>query len=130
MSSTTAEKIEELKRRKEQAMSSDPTRTEKRHAKGKYTARERIEKLLDPGTFRETDMLARHRCRDFGMEKKRPEGDGVITGSGKINGRLVYIFSQDFMVFGGSLGEVFAEKPSDLIPNSFRTDSEFTQNSI
>ncbi|HAA58956.1 MAG TPA: methylmalonyl-CoA carboxyltransferase [Myxococcales bacterium] len=110
MSSTTAEKIEELKRRKEQAMSSDPTRTEKRHAKGKYTARERIEKLLDPGTFRETDMLARHRCRDFGMEKKRPEGDGVITGSGKINGRLVYIFSQDFMVFGGSLGEVFAEK--------------------
>ena len=82
----------------------------KRHAAGKLTARERIEKLLDPGTFRETDALAVHRCYDFGMEKRKIPGDGVITGWGKINGRTVFVFSQDFMVFGGALGEVFAEK--------------------
>ena len=107
---TTAEKIEEFKHLREKAQTSDSQKVEKRHNKGKYTARERIEKLLDAETFRETDALARHRCYDFNMEKNRPEGDGVITGSGKINGRLVYVFSQDFMTFGGSLGEVFAEK--------------------
>ncbi|MEM1008197.1 MAG: acyl-CoA carboxylase subunit beta, partial [Myxococcota bacterium] len=105
-----ADKIQDLAERNQDALDGDPAKREKRHAKGKYTARERIEKLLDTGTFRELDRFARHRCRDFGMEQRRPEGDGVITGFGKIHGRLVYVFSQDFMVFGGSLGEVFAEK--------------------
>jgi propionyl-CoA carboxylase beta chain len=83
---------------------------ERQHARGKLTARERIELLLDPGSFVETDMLARHRVHAFGMEKTRPYGDGVVTGWGAIDGRKVFVFSQDFTVFGGSLGETFAEK--------------------
>ena len=107
----TAEKIAALREKKAALLNAqDAKKIEKRHEQGKYTARERIEKLLDPGSFRETDALARHRCNDFGMGAIRPLGDGVITGYGKVNGRLVYVFSQDFMVFGGSLGEVFAEK--------------------
>ena len=82
----------------------------KQHEKGKYTARERVEKLLDPGSFIELDAFVKHRCTDFGMEDKRVLGDGVITGYGRIEGRLVYIFSQDFTVFGGSLGEIYAQK--------------------
>ncbi|MEH6773549.1 MAG: carboxyl transferase domain-containing protein, partial [Cereibacter changlensis] len=73
------------------------------HAKGKLTARERIELLLDEGSFEEFDMFVRHRCTDFGMDEDRPAGDGVVTGWGTINGRMVYVFSQDFTVFGGSL---------------------------
>jgi acetyl-CoA carboxylase carboxyltransferase component len=107
---TTKEKIEALRALKEKVQAGDPAKIAKRHDKGKMTARERIEALLDPGTFRETDALARHRCYDFGMEERRPLGDGVITGFGKIDGRTVYVFSQNFMDFGGSLGEVFAEK--------------------
>ena len=80
------------------------------HAQGKLTARERIEKLLDPGTFREIDMFVTHRTIDFGMEEKKFLADSVVTGWGKIEGRVVYVFSQDFTVFGGSLGEVHAEK--------------------
>jgi propionyl-CoA carboxylase beta chain len=80
------------------------------HAKGKLTARERIELLLDEGSFEEFDMFMRHRCTDFGMEAERPAGDGVITGWGTVNGRMVYVFSQDFTVFGGSLSETHAEK--------------------
>jgi propionyl-CoA carboxylase beta chain len=83
---------------------------EKQHAKGKYTARERIEKLLDPGTFQELDTYVRHRTTDFEMDKNRPLGDAVVTGHGTIDGRRVCVFSQDFTVFGGSLGEVMAEK--------------------
>jgi len=83
---------------------------EKHHAKGKMTARERVEKLLDPGTFEELDTFVRHRTHDFDMDKKRPWGDAVVTGTGKIDGRPVCVFSQDFTVFGGSLGEVMAEK--------------------
>src|SRR5690349_18145534 len=83
---------------------------EKQHAKGKYTARERIEKLLDPGSFQELDTFIRHRVHEFGMEKNRPWGDAVVTGHGTIDGRRVAVFSQDFTVFGGSLGEVMAEK--------------------
>src|SRR5688572_5307485 len=83
---------------------------EKQHAKGKYTARERIEKLLDPGSFQELDTYVRHRTAEFGMEKNRPWGDAVVTGHGTIDGRRVAVFSQDFTVFGGSLGEVMAEK--------------------
>ena len=80
------------------------------HAKGKLTARERIELLLDPGSFEEWDMFVEHRCHDFGMEAQSIPGDGVVTGYGTVNGRLVFIFSQDFTVFGGSLSEAHAEK--------------------
>jgi propionyl-CoA carboxylase beta chain len=83
---------------------------EKQHAKGKYTARERIEKLLDPGSFQELDTYVRHRTHDFAMDKSRPWGDAVVTGHGTIDGRRVCVFSQDFTVFGGSLGEVMSEK--------------------
>jgi propionyl-CoA carboxylase beta chain len=83
---------------------------EKQHAKGKMTARERIEKLLDPGSFHELDTFVRHRTFDFDMLKNRPWGDAVVTGHGTIDGRQVCVFSQDFTVFGGSLGEVMAEK--------------------
>ena len=80
-----------------------PARIEKQHAKGKLTARERIELLLDPGTFVELDRFVVHRCGDFGMEKQRILGDGVVTGHGRIDGRKVFVFAQDFTIFGGSL---------------------------
>ena len=80
------------------------------HAKGKLTARERIELLLDDGSFEEFDMFVAHRCVDFGMDAQRPAGDGVVTGWGTINGRMVYVYSQDFTVFGGSLSETHAQK--------------------
>jgi acetyl-CoA carboxylase carboxyltransferase component len=107
---TTRERIEDLRRRRERARTTDPQAAEKQHARGKLTARERIEKLLDPGSFVELDAFAVHRTSAFGMERQKPLGDGVITGHGTIDGRPVCLFSQDFTVFGGSLGEVFAEK--------------------
>src|SRR4030088_2534318 len=82
----------------------------KQHERGRYTARERVEKLLDPGSFQELDTFVRHRTHDFEMQKNRPYGDAVVTGHGTIDGRRVCVFSQDFTVFGGSLGEVMAEK--------------------
>ena len=85
-------------------------RIDAQHAKGKLTARERIELLLDDGTFEEWDMFVEHRCTDFGMEDNKIPGDGVVTGYGMINGRLVFVFSQDFTVFGGALSETHAEK--------------------
>ncbi|CAI7908619.1 unnamed protein product, partial [Closterium sp. NIES-53] len=85
-------------------------RIRKQHKQGKLTARERIMTLLDPGSFEELDMLVQHRCRDFGMDETLIAGDGVVTGSGTINGRLVFVFSQDFTVFGGSLSETHASK--------------------
>ena len=80
------------------------------HGKGKLTARERIELLLDEGAFEEFDMFVKHRTTDFGMAAQRPDGDGVVTGWGTVNGRMVYVFSQDFTVFGGSLSETHAQK--------------------
>ena len=85
-------------------------RIDKQHAKGRMTARERVEMLLDKGSFEEFDMFKTHRCTQFGMKGKEFLGDGVITGYGTIDGRVVYVFSQDFTVFGGSLSETFAEK--------------------
>jgi acetyl-CoA carboxylase carboxyltransferase component len=82
----------------------------KQHARGKLTARERIDCLLDPGSFVELDALVQHRSHYFGMDKRHPYGDGVITGYGTLDGRTVAVFSQDFTIFGGSLGEAFAEK--------------------
>lgn len=85
-------------------------RIEKQHKSGKYTARERLEKILDEGSFEEFDIFVTHRCTDFGMEKEQPHTDGVITGYGTIGGRLVFVFSQDFTIFGGSLSKAYAEK--------------------
>ena len=85
-------------------------RIEKQHATGKKTARERILQLLDPGTFTEIDKLMTHRNYDFAMEANKVLGDGLISGYGKVNGRLVYIFAQDFTVFGGSLSRANADK--------------------
>ncbi|MGH8896934.1 MAG: acyl-CoA carboxylase subunit beta, partial [Egibacteraceae bacterium] len=107
----TKAKLEELRRRVEEAEHAGSARAiEKQHAKGKLTARERIALLLDEGSFVETDRLATHRAAGFGLERQRILGDGVVTGYGTIAGRPVCLFSQDFTVFGGSLGEVFAEK--------------------
>jgi propionyl-CoA carboxylase beta chain len=108
---THTEQLDHLRELRESAThSASQEAVDKQHAKGKFTARERIEKLLDPGTFEELDTFVRHRTHDFEMDKKRPYGDAVVTGYGKIDGRTVYVFSQDFTVFGGSLGEVMAEK--------------------
>src|SRR3989441_4749973 len=105
------ERVEELGKLKEAALhAGSPAAIERQHARGKLTARERLEVLLDPGSFVELDMLARHRAHGFDIERTRPLTDGVVTGWGTIDGRKVFVFSQDFTVFGGALGEVFAEK--------------------
>ena len=104
-------KIEVLRKKQEEALlGGGKARIESQHKKGKLTARERLHFLLDEGSFEEIGMLVMHRSTDFGMEKERYPGDGVVTGYGTINGRLVYVFSQDFTVFGGSLSETHAEK--------------------
>ncbi len=109
--STQTEKIKELvELRKKARMGGGEKAIEKQHQKGKYTARERIAMLLDEGSFEELDMFVEHRCYNFGMEKKHYLGDGVVTGSGTINGRLVYVFAQDFTVSAGSLSEMLASK--------------------
>jgi propionyl-CoA carboxylase beta chain len=108
---TTAGKLGDLKRRvAEVAHAGSERAVEKQHARGKKTARERIQMLLDEGTFIEMDKYARHRSTSFGQETNRPYGDGVVTGYGLVDGRQVAVFAQDFTVFGGSLGEVFGEK--------------------
>ena len=103
--------FEELRDRRDRArQGGGVARVEAQHAKGKLTARERVELLLDDGSFEEFDMFVAHRATDFGMADDRPPGDGVVTGWGTVNGRLVYVFSQDFTVFGGSLSETHAQK--------------------
>ena len=105
------ERLEQLAALREQAVhAGSPKAVERQHQRGKLTARERIDLLLDPGSFVELDMLARHRAHGFGIEATRPLTDGVVTGWGTVDGRKVFVFSQDFTVFGGALGEVFAEK--------------------
>ncbi len=104
-------KLSELNKKIEEAkLGGGVDRIKKQHSKGKLTARERVHLLLDPGSFEELGMLVEHRSVDFGMERQKFLGDGVVTGYGKIQGRLVYVFSQDFTVFGGSLSETHAEK--------------------
>src|SRR5580658_6792952 len=111
MEHSMAERLAELAERKNEALhAGSPSAVERQHAKGKLTARERIEYLLDEGSFQVLDMLARHRAHGMGLEDNRPYTDGVVTGFGTIDGRRVCIFSQDFTVFGAALGEVFAEK--------------------
>jgi acetyl-CoA carboxylase carboxyltransferase component len=108
---THENKINELLGKREQAkLGGGEERIKSQHKKGKYTARERIEKLLDEGSFEEYDMFVSHRCTNFGLEKEVYLGDGVVTGRGTIDGRVVFVFSQDFTVLGGSLSETFAKK--------------------
>jgi propionyl-CoA carboxylase beta chain len=95
-------------------------RIDSQHAKGKLTARERIELLLDPDSFEEWDMFKEHRCTDFGMETDKTPGDGVVTGYGTVNGRVVFVFSQDFTVFGGSLSETHAEKICKIMDHAMK----------
>src|SRR6476469_9565366 len=105
-----SERREQLNKRKEEALNAGSERARARqHERGKMLARERIDYLLDPGSFHELDLLARHRASAAGMEE-RPDTAGVITGWGTVEGRKVFVFSQDFTVYGGALGEVFAEK--------------------
>lgn len=108
---TTAGKIQDLRNRLDEAVHSGSARAvEKQHAKGKMTARERIAKLVDEGSFTELDEFARHRSTNFDMQNNRPYGDGVVVGYGTVDGRNIALYSQDFTVMGGSLGEVMAEK--------------------
>jgi propionyl-CoA carboxylase beta chain len=119
---TTAGKIADLERRRHEAIHAGSERAvETQHARGKMTARERIGKLLDPGSFTEFDELARHRATDFGVAANRPYGDGVVTGFGTVDGRPVCVYSQDFTVFGGSLGEVYGEKIVKVMDHALKT---------
>jgi len=119
---TTAGKLADLYRRYDEAVHAGSARAvEKQHAKGKKTARERIELLLDENSFVELDELARHRSMNFGQEKNRPYGDGVVTGYGTVDGRPVCVFSQDVTIFGGSLGEVYGEKIVKVMDLAIKT---------
>lgn len=119
---TTAGKLADLYRRNDEAVHAGSERAvAKQHDKGKYTARERIDLLLDPGSFVELDEHARHRSTNFGLDANRPYGDGVVTGYGTVDGRKVCVFSQDFTVFGGSLGEVFGEKIVKVMDLALKT---------
>jgi acetyl-CoA carboxylase carboxyltransferase component len=105
-----SERLADLAARKAEALSAgSPRAVERHHARGKLTARERLDYLLDEGSFQELDLLARHRAHGMGMEDSRPYTDGVVTGFGTVDGRRVCVFSQDPTVMGGSLGEVFGE---------------------
>ncbi|WP_125570007.1 acyl-CoA carboxylase subunit beta [Nocardioides baekrokdamisoli] len=121
---TTAGKLADFADRIDQAVHASSAKAiEKQHAKGRKTARERIEMLFDEGSFVELDELAKHRSVAFGLEKTRPYGDGVVTGYGTVNGRQVCVFSQDFTVFGGSLGEVYGEKICKIMDLAIKTGS-------
>ncbi len=119
---TTAGRLSELQARMDEAVHAGSARAvEKQHSRGKKTARERLDALLDEGSFTELDALARHRSRNFGNEANRPYGDGVVIGYGTVDGRPVCVFAQDFTVFGGSLGEVFGEKIVKVMDLAMKT---------
>ncbi len=110
------QQFDELRRRNAAAEEGGGSeRREREHKSGKLAARERIALLLDEGSFEELDKFVTHRCTDFGMEQQRPPGDGFVTGHGRVNGRLIYVFAQDFTVFGGSLSE--SQRPENLQNN-------------
>ena len=118
---TMQEKVKELLDLRTQArLGGGQKRVDKQHSQGKMTARERINMLLDEGSFEEFDMFVTHRCTDFGLEKETPLSDGVVTGYGTIDGRLVYVFSQDFTVFGGSLSETYANKICKIMDQAMK----------
>ena len=115
------EKLANLEQKKQEALlGGGAKRIESQHKKGKLTARERIEVLLDSNSFEEIGMLVTHRSTNFGLENEKYLGDGVVTGYGKINGRLVYVFSQDFTVMGGSLAEAHAQKICKIMDLSMK----------
>jgi len=119
---TTAGRLDDLQRRIDEAVHAGSSRgVATQHARGKKTARERVEELIDDGSFTELDELARHRSTAFGQGRNRPYGDGVVTGYGTVDGRPVCVFAQDFTVFGGSLGEVFGEKIVKVMDLAMRT---------
>jgi propionyl-CoA carboxylase beta chain len=120
------EKINELyDRRREIELGGGDDRIEKQHEKGKLTARERIELLVDPGSFVELNPFIQHRSTDFGLENQKGPGDGVVTGYGKVNGRPIYLFSQDFTVFGGALGEMHAKKIANVMDLAAKNGAPF-----
>ncbi len=115
-------RLDELRRRHAAAeQGGGAERNERQHKEGKLSARERIELLLDENSFEETDKLVTHRCHDFGMEEQTVPGDGFVTGCGRIDGRLVYVFAQDFTVFGGSLSETNAQKICKIMDLAMKT---------
>ncbi len=118
MSSPIIKKL--VQKREEARMGGGQKRIDTQHSKGKLTARERIEVLLDPGSFEEYGLYVEHRCSDFAMEDKKHAGDGVVTGQGTINGRLVFVYSQDFTVMGGSLGEAHAKKICQVMDKAMK----------
>ncbi|MGH2595745.1 MAG: acyl-CoA carboxylase subunit beta, partial [Actinomycetota bacterium] len=125
---TVEDRIEVLRRKKKAALTpGGPGSVKKQHDRGKLTARERLDVLMDKGSFVETDPFAIHRAHDFGMDKKRPPGDGVITGFGSVDGRKVFVSSQDFGVFGGSMGEVMAQKVCKVMDLAMQTGAPFIQ---
>ena len=123
---THEKKLQTLEQKKKEALlGGGQKRIDDQHKKGKLTARERIDLLMDAGTFEELGMLITHRATDFGIDKEKYLGDGVVTGYGNINGRLVYVFSQDFTVFGGSLSETHAEKICKIMELAGKTGAPF-----
>ena len=119
--SVTEERYEELKRRLEKAdEAGGPDKIAKQHEQGKLTARERVLELLDEGSFEEIDKFVIHRCRDFGMDGNFVPGEGVVSGFGKVNGRGIYVFAQDFTVFGGSLSYTHAQKICKVMDLAYR----------
>ncbi|HEX3301194.1 MAG TPA: acyl-CoA carboxylase subunit beta [Actinomycetota bacterium] len=125
---TVEDRIEELRERRAAAlMPSGPEAADKQHDKGKLTARERLDILMDAGSFVETDPFTVHRSNDFGMDKRKPPGDGIVTGYGTIDGRKVFVASQDFTVFGGSMGEVVAQKVCKVMDLALQTGAPFIQ---
>jgi acetyl-CoA carboxylase carboxyltransferase component len=125
---TVEDRIEELRARREATLApAGPEAAERQHDKGKLTARERLDILMDTGSFVETDPFAVHRATDFGMGDRRPPGDGIVTGYGTIDGRKVFVASQDFTVFGGSMGEVHAQKVCKVMDLALQTGAPFIQ---
>jgi acetyl-CoA carboxylase carboxyltransferase component len=125
---TVEERVEDLRKRKKSTLSpGGRDAAKKQHDRGKLTARERLEILMDKGSFVETDPFAVHRAHDFGMDRKRPPGDGIVTGFGTIDGRKVFVASQDFTVFGGSMGEVMAQKVCKVMDLATQTGAPFIQ---
>src|SRR5436189_4983312 len=116
------QRYDRLKEKRDLAkLGGGPEKIESQHSRGKMTARERIDALVDPGSFVEIDRFVVHQTVDFGMAEKKILGDGVVTGHARIDGRLVYLFSHDFTVFGGSLGEMFARKVTKIMDMSLKT---------
>src|SRR3954452_16748551 len=125
---TVEDRIEELRERRVAAlMPAGPEAAEKQHDKGKLTARERLDILMDAGSFVETDPFTVHRSHDFGMDQRKPPGDGIVTGYGTIDGRKVFVASQDFTVFGGSMGEVVAQKVCKVMDLALQTGAPLLQ---